>query len=207
MSLRSRNRAICSMSAWVRPMAKAGMTITPPRAATRRMMGASSASWSIGTCSRLPYVDSQTSTSQAGRGVGGVCGGGGPGCVVCLRAVEVDRQGRDVLALAQPGDMQHGRLGATEGKGRNDDYAPTGSDAADDGGQLRLLVDRNVFPIAICGFADQYVTGGQGRWRVHQRLLLPAQVTTEVQALALDVQADVGSAQDVAGRMEADRDA
>src|SRR3546814_12087230 len=102
--------------------------------------------------------------------------------------------------------MQHERLGATDGKGRNDDYAPTGSDAADDGGQLRLLVDRNVFPIAICGFADQYVTGGQGRWRVHQRLLLPAQVTTEVQALALDVQADVGSAQDVAGRVEADRE-
>src|SRR3546814_4478296 len=89
--------------------------------------------------------------------------------------------------------MQHERLGATDGKGRNDDYAPTGSDAAADGGQLRLLVDRNVFPIAKCGFADQYVTGGQGRWRVHQRLLLPAQVTTDVQALALDVQADVGS--------------
>src|SRR3546814_20292774 len=103
--------------------------------------------------------------------------------------------------------MQHERLGATDGKGRNDDYAPTGSDAADAGGQLRLLVDRNVFPIAICGFADQYVTGGQGRWRVHQRLLLPAQVNTEVQALALAVQADVGSAQAVVSRSEADRDA
>src|SRR3546814_6090780 len=103
--------------------------------------------------------------------------------------------------------MEHERRGATDSKGRKYDFAPTGSDAVEDGVQLRLLGDRNVFPIAICGFADQYVTGGQGRWRVHQRLLLPAQVTTEVQALALDVQADVGSAQDVAGRMEADRDA
>src|SRR3546814_10241049 len=97
-----------------------------------------------------------------------------PGRADCHRAVEVDRHARDVLALAQPGDMQHERLGATDGKGRNDDYAPTGSDAADDGGQLRLLVDRNVFPIAICGFADQYVTGGQGRSEEH---------TSELQSL------------------------
>src|SRR3546814_9346300 len=97
--------------------------------------------------------------------------------------------------------MQHERLGATDGKGRNDAYAPTGSDAADDGGQPRLLVDRNVFPIAICGFAEQYVTGGQGRWRVHQRLLMPAQVTTEVPELALAGQAAVGSGQDVEGGM------
>src|SRR3546814_832545 len=103
--------------------------------------------------------------------------------------------------------MQHERLGATDGKGRNDDYAPTGSDAADDGGQLRLLVDRNVFPIAICGFADQYVTGGQGRRRVHQRLLLPSQVAAEVQALAMYLHAHMGCPKDVARRMEADREA
>src|SRR3546814_8180870 len=120
-----------------------------------------------------------------------------PGRVDCHRAVEVDRHARDVLALAQPGDMQHERLGATDGKGRNDDYAPTGSDAADDGGQLRLLVDRNVFPIALCGFADQYVTGGQGRWRVPKRILLPDQVTTEVRSLALACPADVGDRKSV----------
>src|SRR3546814_17290701 len=106
-----------------------------------------------------------------------------PGRVDCHRAVEVDRHARDVLALAQPGDMQHERLGATDGKGRNDDYSPTGSDAVDDGGQLRLLVDRNVFQIAICGFASQYVTGGDGRWGVHPNPLLPAQVLNSVQAV------------------------
>jgi hypothetical protein len=130
-----------------------------------------------------------------------------PGRVDRHRAVEVDRHVRDVLALTQPGDMQHERLGAADGKGGNDDHAPAGGNAADDRCQLGFLVDRNVFPIAICGFADQDVTGGQGRRRIHQRLLLPSQVATEVQALALDVKADMGSAQDVAGRMEADRDA
>ena len=130
-----------------------------------------------------------------------------PGGVDRHRTVEIDRYPWDFFALTQPGDMQHECLGATDGERRDDDHATTGGHPADDRRELGLLVDRDMGPVAVGRFADQHVTGGQGRRRIHKRLLLPSQIATEVQALALDVQTDVGGAQDMAGGMEAHREA
>ena len=78
-----------------------------------------------------------------------------PGRVDRHRAVEVHRHARDLLALTQPGDMQHERLGASDSKGGDDDNAPARGNTADDRGQFRFLVDRDVFAIAVSGLADQ----------------------------------------------------
>src|SRR5947207_7288594 len=59
------------MNVWVRPMAKEGITIDPPRFATRLTICASNSAGSPSGCSRSPYVDSQISTSALDGGVAG----------------------------------------------------------------------------------------------------------------------------------------
>ena len=103
--------------------------------------------------------------------------------------------------------MQHQPLGTADGERRDHDHAAAGGHAAHDGRELGLLVDGDMRPIAVGGFADQHVAGGKRRGRVHQRLVLPSEVAAEVQAPAMHVQADMSSAQDVAGGVEAGADA
>lgn len=124
------------------------------------------------------------------------------------RAVEVDGNVRDEVAPAQPGEVQHQGLGPAHGEGCDHDDAVALRHAAHHlAERLRRVVVR-VCAVSVGRLGDEHVRRFEGRGRVHERIVLAAEVPREVDGALLGSGAGgdvhLGRTEDVSRRDEPD---
>ncbi len=122
----------------------------------------------------------------------------------CHRAVDVDRQRRNLLAFLETFEPVDHFFDAADGKRGNDQLAAALDAGVHDRRQARAVVVGFVKPIAVGRFDEQHVRAVHGRRIRENRAAIPAKVAAEQQRLVADAETCVGGSEQMAGVDEFD---
>lgn len=122
-------------------------------------------------------------------------------------AVQIDRNVRNEVLAAEPGEVEHEGFRAADGERGDHDNSPAFGDAGHHRAKLSGRVLIRVASVAVRRFSDKNVRGLQFPGREHEGIVGTAQVSREVYGMPVDIYVDLGGAEDVSGWEEGGLDA